>query len=120
MPGRSWHKHQTRTLCSNGPGHVRRSCRISTRRCHRSRCGFSTRAGKKSRGLLPTARYLALQGQGLSHGQLPLKYIGQLKIDPQKLGDKAQGTVTLTYTNFKVNAGSAAAGFGPEASRALE
>jgi hypothetical protein len=36
---------------------------------------------------------------------VPLKYLGRLKIDPQKLGDKAQGTVTLTYTQFRVNEG---------------
>lgn len=52
--------------------------------------------------------------------QLPLKYVGRLKIDPQKLGDKAQGTVTLTYTNFKVNEGIAATGFEPEETRSLE
>ena len=52
--------------------------------------------------------------------QLPLKYVGRLKIDPQKLGDKAQGTVTLTFTNFKVNEGIAATGFAPEEGRSLE
>jgi hypothetical protein len=41
----------------------------------------------------------------ISRTQLPLKYLGRLKIDPQKLGDKAQGTVTLTYTQFRVNEG---------------
>ena len=41
----------------------------------------------------------------VSRMQLPLKYIGLLKVEPQKLGDKAQGTVTLTYTHFKVNEG---------------
>ena len=51
---------------------------------------------------------------------LPLKYIGRLKVNPQKLGDKAQGTVTLTFTNFKVNEGIAATGFAPEEVRSLE
>ena len=50
----------------------------------------------------------------ISRMQLPLKYLGRLKIDPQKLGDKAQGTVTLTFTNFKVNEGIAATGFAPD------
>jgi hypothetical protein len=41
----------------------------------------------------------------ISRAQLPLKYLGRLKIDPQKMGDKAQGTVTLTYSQFRVNEG---------------
>jgi hypothetical protein len=41
----------------------------------------------------------------ISRTQLPLKFLGRLEIDPQKLGDKAQGTVTLTYTHFRVNEG---------------
>ena len=41
----------------------------------------------------------------ISRTQLPLKYLGRLKIDPQKLGDKVQRTVTLTYTQFRVNEG---------------
>jgi hypothetical protein len=56
----------------------------------------------------------------ISRMQLPLKYLGRLKVDPQKLGDKAQGTVTLTFTNFKVNEGIAATGFAPEELRSLE
>src|SRR5262245_19492952 len=56
----------------------------------------------------------------ISRMQLPLKYLGRLKVDPQKLGDKAQGTVTLTYTNFKVNEGIAATGFESEETRSLE
>jgi hypothetical protein len=56
----------------------------------------------------------------ISRMQLPLKYLGRLKVDPQKLGDKAQGTVTLTFTNFKVNEGIAATGFAPEEVRSLE
>jgi hypothetical protein len=56
----------------------------------------------------------------ISRLQLPLKYLGRLKVNPQKLGDKAQGTVTLTFTNFKVNEGIAATGFAPEELRSLE
>jgi hypothetical protein len=56
----------------------------------------------------------------ISRMQLPLKYLGRLKVDPQKLGNKAQGTVTLTFTNFKVNEGIAATGFAPEELRSLE
>jgi hypothetical protein len=56
----------------------------------------------------------------ISRMQLPLKYVGRLKIDPQKLGDKARGTVTLTYTNFKVNEGIAATGSEPEEFRPLD
>jgi hypothetical protein len=56
----------------------------------------------------------------ISRMQLPLKYLGRLKVNPQKLGDKAQGTVTLTFTNFKVNEGMAATGFAPEDLRPLE
>ena len=56
----------------------------------------------------------------ISRMQLPLKYLGRLKVNPQKLGDKAQGTVTLTFTNFKVNEGMAATGFAPEELRPLE
>jgi hypothetical protein len=56
----------------------------------------------------------------ISRMQLPLKYLGRLKVDPQKLGDKAQGTVTLTFTNFKVNEGIAAMGFAPEELRPSE
>jgi len=41
----------------------------------------------------------------INRTQLPLKYLGRFQIDPQKLGDKAQGTVTLTYTQFRVNEG---------------
>ena len=56
----------------------------------------------------------------ISRMQLPLKYLGRLKVNSQKLGDKAQGTVTLTFTNFKVNEGMAATGFAPEDLRPLE
>ena len=56
----------------------------------------------------------------VSRLQVPLKYIGRLKVNPQKLGDKAQGTVTLTFTNFKVNEGIAATGFAPEELRSSE
>src|SRR4030095_11944577 len=56
----------------------------------------------------------------ISRMQLPLKYVGRLKVNPQKLGDKAQGTVTLTFTNFKVNEGIAATEFAPEEARSLE
>jgi hypothetical protein len=56
----------------------------------------------------------------ISRLQVPLKYLGRLKVNPQKLGDKAQGTVTLTFTNFKVNEGIAATGFAPEELRSLE
>jgi hypothetical protein len=56
----------------------------------------------------------------ISRMQLPLKYLGRLKVDPQKLGDKAQGTVTMTFTNLKVNKGIAATGFAPEELRSLE
>jgi hypothetical protein len=56
----------------------------------------------------------------ISRRQLPLKYIGRLKVDLQKLGDKAQGTVTLTYTKFKVNEGSAETAFGEEATTSSE
>jgi hypothetical protein len=56
----------------------------------------------------------------ISRMQLPLKYVGRLKVDLQKLGDKAQGTVTLTYTNFKVNEGSAEAGFAEEETKSSE
>jgi hypothetical protein len=41
----------------------------------------------------------------ISRMQLPLKYLGRFDIDPQKLSDKVQGTVTLTYSHFKVNEG---------------
>jgi hypothetical protein len=41
----------------------------------------------------------------MNRTQLPLKYLGRLKIDPQKLGDQAQGTVTLSYSKFRVNEG---------------
>lgn len=41
----------------------------------------------------------------ISRLQLPLKYLGRFDIDAKKLGDKVQGTVTLTYSHFKVNEG---------------
>jgi hypothetical protein len=41
----------------------------------------------------------------MNRTQFPLMYLGRLKIDPQKLGDKAQGTVTLSYSKFRVNEG---------------
>lgn len=56
----------------------------------------------------------------VSRLQVPLKYIGRLKVNPQQLGDKAQGTVTLTFTNFKVNEGIAATGFAPAELRSSE
>jgi hypothetical protein len=56
----------------------------------------------------------------VSRMQLPLKYIGRLKVDLHKIGDKAQGTVTLTYTNFKVNEGDAARGFAEEEPKSSE
>jgi hypothetical protein len=56
----------------------------------------------------------------ISRTQLPLKYLGRLRIDPQKLGDKARGTVTLTYTHFRVNEGIDAAVFREEATSVSE
>jgi hypothetical protein len=56
----------------------------------------------------------------ISRMPLPLKYVGRLKVDLHKLGDKAQGTVTLTYTNFRVNDGSAERGFVEEETKSSE
>lgn len=34
---------------------------------------------------------------------IPLKFIGNLKVDQKKAGERAQGSVSLVYSNFKIN-----------------
>jgi len=34
---------------------------------------------------------------------IPLKFIGNLKVDKKKMGEKSSGTVTLRYSNFVIN-----------------
>jgi hypothetical protein len=41
----------------------------------------------------------------INRTQLPLKFLGQFEIDPTKIDDKAKGTITLTYSHFRVNEG---------------
>lgn len=34
---------------------------------------------------------------------IPMKFLGNLKVDPKKAGEKTKGNVKLNYTNFKIN-----------------
>ncbi len=34
---------------------------------------------------------------------IPMKFIGNLKVDKKRAGEKSSGTVTLKYSNFKIN-----------------
>jgi hypothetical protein len=39
----------------------------------------------------------------ISQIDIPMKFIGNLKVDKKKAGEKSSGTVTLKYSNFKIN-----------------
>lgn len=34
---------------------------------------------------------------------IPMKFIGNLKVDPKKAGEKTKGSVSLRYSNFRIN-----------------
>jgi hypothetical protein len=34
---------------------------------------------------------------------IPMKFIGNLKVDQKKAGERAQGSVSIVYSNFKIN-----------------
>lgn len=42
-------------------------------------------------------------GFDIQQMDIPMKFIGNLKVDPKKAGEKSKGNVKLTYSNFKVN-----------------
>lgn len=39
----------------------------------------------------------------ISQIDIPMKFIGNLKVDKKKAGEKSSGMVTLKYSNFKIN-----------------
>ncbi|PKP52042.1 MAG: hypothetical protein CVT92_10845 [Bacteroidetes bacterium HGW-Bacteroidetes-1] len=39
----------------------------------------------------------------ISQVDIPMKFIGNLKVDQKKAGERSKGVVTLNYSNFKIN-----------------
>ena len=49
---------------------------------------------------LPVATIVGFDIQQLD---IPMKFLGNLKVDPAKAGEKTKGNVKLSYSNFKIN-----------------
>ena len=46
---------------------------------------------------------ITIVGFEIQQIDIPMKFIGSLKVDPKKAGERTSGNVKLTYSNFRIN-----------------